>query len=182
MGYTYEEYVALEEASPTRHEYWQGEIYAMAGGTPDHAALAAALIGALHGALRGDCRAHSSDLRVYIAETELTTYPDVTVVCGPSERAAKDRFAITNPRVLVEATSPATEDYDRGEKLRQYKTLPSVDTILIVSHRSPRVTVHRREGDTWHSADVHAGDAIELSCTDEPLDVDALYARGLEDV
>src|SRR5882724_4370998 len=96
IQYTNDEYLALEASSNVKHEYWDGQIYAMAGGTPEHAALAAAVIGLLFPQLRaGRCRAHDADLRVRVAATGLSTYPDVTVVCGPRERDPKDELAVT---------------------------------------------------------------------------------------
>ena len=86
-----------------RHEFLAGEIYAVAGGTPAHAALAMAVGASLLAQVRGGpCRVHSSDLRVRVLETGLTTYPDVTVVCGPCLADQQDRNTIVNPRVLVE--------------------------------------------------------------------------------
>src|SRR2546427_1603674 len=157
VHYTYAEYLSLEEESSTRHEYLDGEIYAMAGGTPDHAALAGAAIGLLRALLLPSCRVFTSDLRIRTL-TGLSTYPDAAVVCGKTLRATDDPIAVTNPCLLVEVTSPSTEDYDRGEKLRHYKSLPSVQEILIVSHREPRVTIHRRESDgRWSTSESKSG-------------------------
>lgn len=180
VHYTYAEYLALEASSSVRHEYWRGEIYAMAGGTPDRAALAAALIGALHGRVPPTFRVFSSDLRVVVEATDLTTYPDVSVVCGKSARSSKDPIAVTNPVFIAEITSPWTEDYDRGEKLRSYQTIPGVREILLVSHRGPRVTVHRRTADGFAVFEVERGELV-LESVGVTIDVDALYAGGLED-
>jgi Uma2 family endonuclease len=181
MHHTYSEYCALEEESSIRHEYLDGEIYAMAGGSPDHAALAAAVIRTLGAILPAGCRAFTSDLRVRIAATGLSTYPDVSVVCGKTERAADDQLAVTNPVLLVEITSPSTEDYDRGEKLRHYQQLPSVREILIVSHRVPRLTLHRSDAIGWVTLEATAGEELALSSVTASLSVDALYRDGLED-
>jgi Uma2 family endonuclease len=182
LHYTYAEYVALEdESGAIRHEYLDGEIYAVAGGTPDHAALAAAVIQVLGRSLPRGCRAFSADLRVRILATGLSTYPDVSVVCGKTLRAADDPIAVTNPILLVEVTSPSTEDYDRGEKLRHYKEIPSVRAVLIVSHRDSLVSVHRREASGWSSADVRRGGFVELESLATPIPVDDLYALDLED-
>jgi Uma2 family endonuclease len=181
VHHTYAEYLALEEESPTRHEYLEGEIYAMAGGTPDHAALAGAVIGILRSGLPLGCRVFTSDLRVRIAETGLSTYPDAAVVCGASLRAADDPIAIVNPVLLVEVTSPSTEDYDRGEKLRHYKQLASLREVLIVSHREPRVTLARREEDgRWSSSDFRSGQSLTLAGVGG-IGVDDIYRDGLED-
>ncbi len=122
--YTYQDYVWLEEESTTRHEFLGGEIVAMAGGTPEHAAMAAEVIGQLRESLRGGpYRVFTSDLGVRVMATGLATYPDASVVCGPTERDPEKKTNITNPRVLVEVTSDGTEDYDRGEKLEHYKRI-----------------------------------------------------------
>ena len=141
MHYTYGEYLSLEEESSIRHEYLDGEIYAMAGGTPDHAAVSLTVLALLRSQLPRGCRAYTSDLRVRIPATGLTTYPDGAVVCGGTQRAADDPIAVTNPILLIEVTSNSSEDYDRGEKLRHYQTIPTVREVLIVSHREPRLTL-----------------------------------------
>lgn len=181
LNYSYAEYLALEEQSSVRHEFQGGEIYAMAGGTPDHAALAAALTALLRPLLPPGCRVFSSDLRVRIAPTGLSTYPDVSVVCGKTERALDDPHAVTNPRLVAEVTSPSTEEYDRGEKLRQYTLLASVREVVLVSHSAPRVTVHRRAGEVWHVTEAGPGEAVELSSLGARFSIDDLYRDGLED-
>ena len=183
LHYTYAEYTALEDESPIRHEYLDGEIYATAGGSPDHAALAAEVIGLLRAQLPPSCRAFTSDLRVRIPATGLSTYPDAAVVCGRTLRAADDSLAVTNPVVLVEVTSASTEDYDRGEKLRHYRSLPSVREVLIVSHAGPRLTLHRREASgTWTAQEAARGESVELASLGARLAVDDVYRGGLEDV
>jgi Uma2 family endonuclease len=182
VHYSYPEYLRLEEESSIRHEYLEGEIYAMGGGTPDHAALAASTIGLLRTGISPSCRVYTSDLRVRTA-TGLTTYPDAAVVCGQTLRASDDAIAVTNPCLLVEVTSPSTEDYDRGDKLRHYKSISSLREILIVSHREPRVILHRRETNgEWSSADYAAGTSMGLVSVGVQLAVDEIYRVGLEDV
>ena len=181
LHHTYEEYLRLEEDSATKHEYLSGEIYAMAGGTPDHAALAATIIGILRSQLPTGCRAYTSDLRVRIVSTGLSTYPDAAVVCGPTERADDDRLAVVNPVLLVEVTSPSTEDYDRGEKLRQYQQLPSLREVVFVSHQAPLITVHRREGTTWRVLAGGRGETVTLESIGGRIVVDEVYRDGLED-
>lgn len=181
LHFTYAEYLALEEESSVRHEYLDGEIYAMAGGSPDHAALAAALIGALRGQLPPGCRAFTSDLRVRIPVSGLSTYPDAAVVCGRTERAADDGLAVVNPVLLVEVTSTSTEEYDRGEKLRHYKQLVSVREVLIVSHREPRLTLHRRDDEAWTTIEARRGETLEVVSLAARITVDELYRDGLED-
>jgi Uma2 family endonuclease len=181
MHYTYAEYLALEADSQIRHEYLDGEIYAMAGGTPDHAALAAAVLSILGRQLPRGCRAFTSDLRVRVPSTGLSTYPDGTVVCGGSQRAAEDPIAVTNPMILIEVTSNSTEDYDRAVKLRHYQTIPSLREVLIVSHRAPHITLHRRDGSDWIALEGVSGESLEIESIGGTIAVDDVYRDGLED-
>jgi Uma2 family endonuclease len=181
VHHSYADYLTLEDESPVRHEYLDGEIYAMAGGSPDHAALAAAVLGILRGQLPPGCRTFTADLRIRIDQSGLTTYPDGTVVCGRTERASDDPLAVVNPVLLIEVTSRSTEDYDRGEKLRHYKLLPSVTEVLIVSHREPRLTLHRREGGGWTTTEARPGEVVALASVPARLAVDDVYRGGLED-
>jgi Uma2 family endonuclease len=181
VHYTYAEYLALEEESSVRHEFLDGEIYAMAGGSPDHAALAATLIALVGPQLPPGCRVFTSDLRVRIGVTGLSTYPDAAVVCGRTLRPSEDPLAVVNPVLLIEITSPSTEDYDRGEKLRHYRSLASVREVLIVSHRAPRLTLHRREEQGWTETTAAAGDVLELASVAARVAVDDVYRDELED-
>jgi len=176
LHHTYEEYLRALEVSGVKLEYCDGEIYAMAGGTPAHADLAASILRLLGNALLGRCRVSSSDLRVRIEATDLTTFPDATVVCGERLLSKLDRHAVVNPSVLVEVTSPSSEDYDRGEKLSQYKQLPSLRAVLIVSHRRPQVTVVERTAGGWQEREVRSGGNVTLGAPDLSLSVDELYA------
>jgi Uma2 family endonuclease len=164
IRYTYAEYLALEASSNVRHEFLDGQIYAMAGGTPEHAAIAAAVIGLLFPQLRGTgCRVYPADLRVR-TPSGLATYPDVTLVCGPTERHEEDPNAITNPNIVIEVLSRSTEEYDRGDKLEHYKSVPSLQQVLLVSHRERTVEVWTRDDASgWSRALVREGAVAELS-------------------
>jgi Uma2 family endonuclease len=176
--YTFQEYLSLEASSIVRHEFLAGEIYAMAGGTPRHAALAVAVSATLFAQTRGGpCRVHSSDLRVRALATGLTTYPDVTVVCGPYETDPQDKNTIVNPRLLVEITSESTEEYDRGEKLESYQRIPSVDAIVLVSHREQLLEVFERQSDsTWRRSEARAGASLPIAGLNATLSVNEVYA------
>ncbi|MCK6551796.1 Uma2 family endonuclease [Myxococcota bacterium] len=180
--YAFEDYLTLEADSPIKHEYLAGQIYAMAGGTPEHAALAAAVTTALSVALAGGrCRVFSSDLRVRVLATGLATYPDVTVVCGPRSHDPSDKNTVVNPVVVVEVTSKSTEDYDRGEKFEEHFALvPSLEEYVLVSHRAPKIEVRHRALDGWTSTVAQAGERAELRSLGVSLDVDAVYAAASE--
>lgn len=182
VRYSYAEYLALEASSNVKHEYFDGQIYGMAGGSPEHAALAAAVVGLLFPQLQqGRCRAFSADLRVRVEASGLATYPDVTVVCGPRLPSAQDAQAVTNPTLLVEVSSPGTEEYDRGDKFEHYRQIPALQQYVIISHRERHITVwSRTNGDTWvetHSID---GDVVDLSSIGARLDVRTLYDAIVE--
>jgi Uma2 family endonuclease len=176
VHYSYEEYLAALEVSGVKLEYCDGEIYAMAGGTPAHAELAASITRLLGNAVVGRCRIASSDLKVRIEKTDLSTFPDVTVMCGEREVASIDRNAVTNPTIVVEVTSNSTEDYDRGEKLNNYKQCPSVAAVVFVSHRRPQVTVIARTAEGWEQHEYRAGQRVELRNPQLTFAVDELYA------
>jgi len=178
---TYAEYLAAEAKSEVRHEYLNGEVWEMAGGTPEHGALAMAVAGSLHGGLRGKpCRAYSSDVRVRVVETGLATYPDLSVVCGQLETAPDDKDAVTNPVVLVEVLLEATEAYDRGAKAARYRRIPSLREYVLVSPAEALVEVYRRaESGRWELLEARSGETIELASLGVRLDVAAIYANPL---
>ena len=178
---TYAEYLAAEAVSEVRHEYLNGDVWAMAGGTPEHSALAAAMIRELGASLRGKPgRTFTSDLRVRILETGLSTYPDVSVVCGQLETSLDDKDAITNPIVPVEVLSEATEAYDRGAKWAHYRRVPSLREYVLVSQVEPLVEVYRRaESGRWELLEARSGEAIELASLGVHLDVAAIYTNPL---
>ncbi len=174
--FSFEEYVRQEDESSIRHEFLGGQVWAMAGGSPEHAPISANVIATLVAALRGSpCRTYSADLRVRVEETGLATYPDVTVVCGPVELDPADpkRHTVTNPRVIVEVLSPSTEDYDRGEKLRHYQRIASLEALVLVASDRRSVEVVRRAGASWARSPAGAGDTVVLAGVS--VAVDAMY-------
>lgn len=176
LHYSYAQYLELLERSGVKLEFCDGEIYAMAGGTPAHADLAASITRLLGNALSGTFRVSSSDLKVRVEATDLSTFPDVTVVCGAREVANVDKNAVTNPTLLVEVTSSSTEDYDRGEKLSHYKQCESLRAVVFVSHRRPQVTLVERVDGVWAQREFRAGDMVHVSSPLVEFAVDELYA------
>jgi Uma2 family endonuclease len=179
--YTYADYVALEMESPTKHEFLDGEIYAMAGGSEEHSALAAEVLRVLGNAIgERPCRVHTSDLRIYVEPVGLATFPDGSVVCGPLEQHGPSPIATAlNPKVLVEVTSDSSEEYDTGAKLDCYQTIPTLQAYIIVSHRERRITVHeRRDGGGWGARVAIAGGQVSVECLGADLLVDEIYRRS----
>ncbi len=179
---TYAEYVAAETHAETRHEYLRGEVFAMAGGTPEHGALAIAVAALLVDGLREKpCRVFSSDVRIRVEETDLTTYPDLSIVCGELKNSANDRDAIINPILLVEVLSDSTEAYDRGEKAAHYRRIPSLKEYLFISQNHPRLELFRRTPtDSWELLEAQNGKSIELKSVGVWLKTDDVFHNPLK--
>jgi Uma2 family endonuclease len=181
--FTFDEYLVLEQDSGIKHEFLGGQVWAMSGGTPEHAAVTANVTTLLSNALRNQaCRTYSSDLRMRVQATGLGTYPDVTVICGHLELDPEDpkKHTAINPRVLVEVLSPSTEDYDRGEKLGHYKKIPTVAEVVLVAHDRQEVEIVRREADgSWSREIARAGEVARLASIGCELPVAEIYRDPL---
>lgn len=176
--YTYADYVALELESTTKHEFLDGEIYAMAGGSEEHSALAAEVLRVLGNAVASrPCRVHTSDLRIYVESVGLATFPDGAVICGPlAQHGPSPRATATNPVVLLEVTSDSSEEYDTGEKWKHYATIPSLRDYVVVSHRERRITVHSRgEDGQWSTRAAITGGGVRVRSVEAELRVDEIY-------
>lgn len=176
-----EQYLALEAEAGERHEYFRGEVFAMAGGSPRHNALTAAITGELVLALRGSpCRVLSADQRIGARGNEHYVYADASVICGAIEMQAGTTDVIVNPRVVIEVLSRRTEPYDRGLKWESYRALPSVSDYLLVSQSMARIEHYQRQpSGEWLYRVAEAGDTVRLSLG-AALDVNAIFAGVLE--
>jgi Uma2 family endonuclease len=180
LHYSFSEYVRFERDAHERHEFVRGLILAMAGGTLEHARLTAALIATLSAQLQGKrCAVLDSNARVRVLATGNAYYPDASVVCGTLQKDPEDEFSLVNPIVLVEVSSPSTEEYDRGEKLSDYQLVPSVQHIVHVAHDERRVEVWTRDRSSFRHHTYRTGDSASLGAIDVTLDVDALYRDPL---
>lgn len=175
--YTYQQYLQHESSSNVKHEFIDGDIYAMAGGTIEHAIVSANVTSALGAQLRGSpCVVASSDLKVRVLATDLATYPDVTVICGPVQRDPESGHVTLNPSLVVEVVSKSTEDWDRGEKLENYKQIPSLQACVLISYQQRRVEVVRREPDgRWVTDEAGPGQSVSLPLPGAVLSVDDVY-------
>jgi Uma2 family endonuclease len=176
--YTYADYVALELMSSTKHEFLDGEIYAMAGGSEEHSALAAEVLRVLGNAIGArPCRTHTSDLRIYVEAVGLATFPDGSVICGPLEQHPLSPVATAlNPSVLLEVTSDSSEEYDAGDKCDFYRTIESLREYIVVSHRERRITVHARGADgAWTSRVAIPGGRVGVASLGTELVADEIY-------
>lgn len=178
--FSYAEYLERERETGLKHEWLDGQIFAMAGGTPEHARLLFETGHLLRLAVvPGRCRVFTSDLKIRVQATGLATYPDVVVVCGATELDGVDPNAVVNPSVLVEVLSRTTEAYDRGEKWAHYRTIPSLQAYLLVDQLRPRVEMFERTAGGFLHRMAEAGQRLTIPGLGAELDVDALYAAQL---
>jgi Uma2 family endonuclease len=155
------EYLGIERAADFKSEFFDGEMFAMAGGTPMHSLITANVIGELRSALKGGrCLVFDSNLRVKVEASGLFTYPDVTVACEPPRFLDPQSDTLLNPTLLVEVLSDSTEACDRGKKAGHYRQIPSLREYLLVSQREPRLEQFTRSdtGD-WRLRDVSGLDS-----------------------
>lgn len=131
--YTIEEYLEMEELATEKHEYYQGEIFAMSGAKHQHNVVKKNIYSSLLSKLKGKpCQPWDSDSRVHIQKNTLFTYPDISVVCGDPEFLNNDEWNLLNPTVIIEILSPSTKNYDRGDKFNLYRDIPSLKEYILV--------------------------------------------------
>lgn len=162
---SYADYLVAEAQSEQKHEWLDGEVFAMAGGKPGNALLAGRVTTLLSNALgpRG-CDVYSSDLRVRVPASGLATYPDVSAICGQTVPDLEDADAATNPWLLVEVLSRGTEGWDRGGKMRHYQRLPSLSVYVLVHTREQRVELYTRLPDgAWRYRSAGPGEVASLA-------------------
>lgn len=159
---TPEQYLEIERAAEFRSEYFDGRMYAMAGGYRNHQRLKDRLAFSLNKRFEnGPCEAGTSDLRVSVAHNGLYTYPDVFVLCGEAKLLDGHNDTLLNPVLIAEILSPSTERYDRIFKFSQYRQIESLQEYVILSQDEPRVEIQRREDNgTWSLTEFTGLDAV----------------------
>jgi Uma2 family endonuclease len=185
--YSLEEYFALETALvETKHEFFNGEIFAMAGAHPNHNTLCVNLIGELRDAIKRSkkpCRVFNSDQRVRAEQPSASRigyfYPDVSVVCGKPEFSSDNPPTLLNPTLIIEVLSDSTREYDFGKKLDYYRAIASVQEIVFMSFDKVRVSVFRRQNDAWILRDVLG---LEQMLTLESLEISIPLTELYRDV
>lgn len=158
-----DEYLELEENSTIKHEYIDGHVYAMAGGTVDHGAIAVNAVAFLRSLLRGGpCRVYNSDVKVRLGPRRFV-YPDVSVSCDERDRANGRAKFISHPRLVIEVLSPTTADYDCGDKFEMYRAVASCEEYVLVNAEQPTVEVRTRQATgEWRRTIAGPGEEIVL--------------------
>lgn len=190
--YTIDEYLQMELTAPYKSEYYNGEIFpmgeiegdtpeAMAGALPPHNAILSNMVFILESKLRGKgCKPYGSDQRVFIPETGLYTYPDISVFCGSLQY--QDNMTLKNPVLLIEILSKVTEGYNRGSKFEMYRSIPALIEYLMVDSQRVHVELWRKESSKWVLAaetnDVN--ETIELKSIGSAFPLQDFYFDALE--
>ena len=172
------EYLEFERTAESRHEYYDGVIFDMAGASINHNRITIAAASSLINALRGkDCEVFMTDLRLRISLSRYA-YPDVIVVGGDVVTTDEEPPAVLNPVLIVEVLSPSTEAFDRDSKFDFYASIPSFQEYLLISQTQPRVEQRVRSGPQWDLNVHHGPDAIvQLKSISVDLRLSELYAR-----
>ena len=179
LRFTEAEYLALERASTSKHEFIAGEMVAMAGARPPHNVLCANVIALLVTMTRGrPCITFTSDQRLHVPPARLYAYPDAMVACGERRYTNDDPPSLLNPQVVIEVTSPSTEEYDRGTKFIHYQSILSLRDYVVVSHRERRIDHHRRLSSGQWLLTSHVGEGVvDLFEGDDAFSLGAVYAN-----
>ena len=181
---TPEEYFEFEAASETKHDYFNGQLLAMSGGTSQHSLIAANIIGEARNALKGKpCRVYTSDLRLGVSRRSLYSYPDISIICGEPEYDLddKNKTTVVNPTVVIEVLSPSTEKYDRSDKFKRYLRLPGLREYVLVSQSSARIeSFYRRDDGQWLFSFVDGLEQIlQIAAVSIELPLSEIY-RGVD--
>ncbi len=178
---TSEEYLRIERAAESKHEFLNGEMFAMSGASLAHVTIVANIVAALHGQLRATpCRVGSADLRVKVQASGLYTYPDVVVVCGAARFDAADiADTVLNPTLILEVLSESTKDYDRGGKFEHYRKLESLREYILVAQDECHVEHFvRQPDDRWLLSETNnQDDCLTLGSISSRLNVRDVYEK-----
>ncbi len=157
-----EEYLRWENAQSEKHEYFQGEVFAMVGATRRHVTVAMNLAALFLQHLRGsECRAYMSDLKLRIEAANAYFYPDLVVTCDKNDHAAESYLSA--PVLIVEVLSPSTEAYDRGEKFAAYRLIRSLKEYVLVDPETRRIEIYRLdENRRWYLLEPDAAGDFQL--------------------
>ncbi len=151
-----EDYLQAERDAVEKHEYYQGEIFAMSGASVKHNRIFSNFFGDIAYKLKGKgCQPYGSDLRIHIPENTLYTYPDISIICGEPELTDEHFDTATNPSVIVEILSKSTRNYDRFSKFNLYRDIKSLKTYILIDSLSYSIELHtRNEDNTWQLQDL----------------------------
>lgn len=164
--FTETEYLALEAVSDTKHEFYRGEIIMMAGTSPRHDEIAGNTFASIHSQLRGGpCRVYTSDIRVKAAKRASYFYPDIKIVCGEPRFNEDNPPCLLNPTVVIEVLSPNTKNFDLGAKADDYRSLDSLQELVLIEQDRARIQRYRRNADNTWTLDEASGTNASMTLT-----------------
>ena len=176
-----EDYLRIEREAAGKSEFHAGQIFAMAGASPNHALISNTIGSILRGQLPSGCRTFNADLRINVSAAGLYTYADCSVICGDPQFAGSHKDAVQNPFLIVEVLSPSTEGYDRGKKFEMYRTLGSLREYLIVHQDRRRVEHYSKQDDGgWLLREYANEDSVEVSRLGVKIALAELYHGVLD--
>ena len=180
--YTFEEYLQLEEKATFKSEFWDGEIIAMAGSSPNHSKIANSIGTAIDNALdkKGkDCTVYNSDLKVYIPKFNKSVYPDNMVLCTEEAFHKNSKAIITNPSLIIEVLSASTHEYDKGSKFEGYRSLSSFKEYVLIWQTIPKIqSWYKESNDLWRISSAFGLDkTIHLYALDITIELKDVYKR-----
>jgi Uma2 family endonuclease len=178
---TEEEYLLLDRKAEAKSEFHDGQMFAMAGGSPNHSLLANRVGAILDRQAPPGCRVFNADLRIHIASARTYTYADCSVVCGEPQFSSDQQDNVLNPLLIVEVLSPSTEGYDRGKKFELYRTIGSFREYLIVHRDRRHVEHYSRQDDGGWLLREHAGAAssVDIGRLGVQISLSDLYAPAM---
>jgi Uma2 family endonuclease len=176
---TESEYLALERKSQTKHEYYKGEMFAMASAKRVHSVIAGNIMGQLYIQLKDKPSiAFNSDMRVQVKANGLYTYPDISTLCGEEKYLDEKEDTLLNPSLIVEVLSESTETYDRGKKFILYRELESLREYVLVSTEYKKVEIFRRtQNNQWLLTDSLENEPIVFETIQESLTYEEIYNK-----
>ena len=173
-----EEYLIAERAALEKHEYYQGEIFAMSGASRNHNEIHTNVLGELYSKLKGrGCKPYGSELRIHIPKNTLYTYPDITIICGEMDLTDDQFDTATNPSIIIEILSKSTRNYDKGEKFTLYRDIESLQEYILVDSEKVHVEKHIRNTDnSWQLTDYRSlEDSITIPSVNVSLSLKDIY-------
>ena len=173
-----EEYLEMENAADEKSEYYKGEIFAMSGAKVPHNTIATNLLIGLGLKLKGKkCKPFNSDQRIHIPSNTLFTYPDISIICGEIITLNNDDYNVLNPTVIIEVLSRSTKNYDRGEKFKLYRDIPTLKEYILVDSQSTHIEVFRlNENGHWELQEYNLlSDVIVIKAIDEIVSLSEIY-------
>lgn len=173
-----EDYLQMENTEVVKHEYYQGEIFAMSGAKVSHNKISGNFYAKLHAKLKGKkCNPFNSDQRIHIPSNTLFTYPDISIICGEMITLDNDDYNVLNPTVIIEVLSDSTKNYDRGEKFKLYRDIETLKEYILVDSKSIHMEVFRlNENGHWELEEYNASsDTVFIKAINESIMVSEIY-------